>query len=85
MDRIMAREARKAERDEENGQPIYHPEDRMRENAWLGAIFYPLALVVYGWTVQKGVHWIVPVRDPTCYAVLCRAMQLQSLTLFYTR
>jgi hypothetical protein len=85
MDRIMAREARKAGRDEENGRPIYRPEDRMRENAWLGAIFYPLALFVYGWTVQKGVHWIVPVRDSNCYAVLCRAMQLQSLTLFCTR
>jgi MFS family permease len=62
MDRIMAREARKAGRLDENGLPVYRPEDRMRENAWLGAIFYPIALVVYGWSVQKGVHWIVPVR-----------------------
>jgi hypothetical protein len=61
MDRIMAREATKAGRFDENHQPIYHPEDRMRENAWLGAICYPLALIVYGWTVQKGIHWIVPV------------------------
>jgi MFS family permease len=63
MDRIMAREARKAGRFDENGSPVYRPEDRMRENAWLGAIFYPIALVVYGWSVQKGVHWIVPVSD----------------------
>jgi hypothetical protein len=61
MDSIMAREARKAERFDESGHPVYHPEDRMRENAWLGAIFYPLALIVYGWTVEKGVHWVVPV------------------------
>lgn len=61
MDHIMAREARKAGRCDENGLPVYRPEDRMRENAWLGAIFYPLALIVYGWTVEKGVHWIVPV------------------------
>ena len=54
MDRIMAREARKAGRYDETGRPVYHPEDRMRENAWLGAIFYPLALVVYGWTVERG-------------------------------
>lgn len=63
MDHIMAREARKAGRYDERGGLIYRPEDRMRENAWLGAIFYPLALVVYGWTVQKGVHWVVPVGD----------------------
>ena len=64
MDRIMAREARKAGRYDEDGQLIVHPEDRMRENAWLGAIIYPLAFIVYGWTVQKGVHWIVPVCCP---------------------
>jgi len=68
MDRIMAREARKAGRFDEDGLPVYHPEDRMRENAWLGAIFYPLALIVYGWSVQKGVHWIVPVCDTRCDA-----------------
>jgi hypothetical protein len=61
MDSIMAREARKAKRFDENGHPVYRPEDRMRENAWLGAVFYPLALIVYGWTVEKGAHWIVPV------------------------
>ena len=61
MDSIMAREAKKAGRYDEEGRPIYHPEDRMRENAWLGAIFYPLALVVYGWTVEKHLHWTIPV------------------------
>lgn len=66
MDSIMAREARKAARFDDNGAPAYRPEDRMRENAWLGAIFYPLALVVYGWTVQREMHWIVPVCDPRC-------------------
>jgi hypothetical protein len=64
MDSIMAREARKAERFDENGHPVYHPEDRMRENAWLGAISYPIALIVFGWTVEKGAHWAVPVCDP---------------------
>lgn len=63
MDSIMAREARKAGRFDEHGLPVYRPEDRMRENAWVGAISYPLALIVYGWTVQKGVHWIVPVCE----------------------
>ena len=56
MDRIMAREAKKARRCDEFGLPVYHPEDCMRENAWLGAIIYPLALIVYGWTVEKGVY-----------------------------
>ncbi|KMP02038.1 permeases of the major facilitator superfamily protein [Coccidioides immitis RMSCC 2394] len=61
MDRIMQREARRANRVDENGKLIYRPEDRMRENAWLGAILYPVALIVYGWTAEKGVYWIVPI------------------------
>lgn len=32
----------------------------MRENAWLAAIIYPGALIWYGWTADKGIHWIVP-------------------------
>lgn len=61
MDNIMAREARK--RQKHDHRPlVLLPEDRMRENAWLGAIMYPLALLCYGWTVEKGISWIVPVR-----------------------
>lgn len=61
MDSIMQREARKANRYDEKGRLIYRPEDRMRENAWLGAILYPIALIWYGWTAEKGVFWLVPV------------------------
>ncbi|EEP82052.1 conserved hypothetical protein [Uncinocarpus reesii 1704] len=61
MDKIMQREARRANRLDENGKLIYRPEDRMRENAWLGAMMYPLALIVYGWTAEKGVYWLVPI------------------------
>lgn len=59
MDRIMAREARKRQKD--NEPLVLLPEDRMRENAWLGALIYPAALIWYGWTVNYGVIWIVPV------------------------
>lgn len=61
MDFIMKREAIKAARIGEDGKLIYRPEDRMRENAWLGAILYPAAMLWYGWTAEKGVYWIVPV------------------------
>jgi multidrug resistance protein len=67
MDSIMQREAKKANRYDEKGRPIYHPEDRMRENAWLGAFLYPAALIWYGWTVDKGVFWLVPVSLRTSY------------------
>ncbi|KAE8348982.1 major facilitator superfamily domain-containing protein [Aspergillus coremiiformis] len=60
MDNIMQREARKAQRYDEDGNLIYHPEDRMRENAWLGAFLYPAALIWYGWTADRGVFWLVP-------------------------
>jgi hypothetical protein len=61
MDFIMKREAIEAERIGEDGKLIYRPEDRMRENAWLGAMLYPAAMICYGWTAEKGVYWIVPV------------------------
>lgn len=60
MDKIMTREARKANRVDANGNLIYRPEDRMRENAWLGAFLYPAALLWYGWSVNYGVFWLVP-------------------------
>ncbi|KAJ9212723.1 hypothetical protein DTO166G4_5670 [Paecilomyces variotii] len=60
MDSIMQREARKANRYDEKGKLVYRPEDRMRENALLGAIIYPGALIWYGWTVERGVFWLVP-------------------------
>ncbi|RMZ82291.1 hypothetical protein DV738_g1879, partial [Chaetothyriales sp. CBS 135597] len=47
VDRIMKREARKANRRSPNGKWIYLPEDRMCENAWLGAAIYPTALIWY--------------------------------------
>lgn len=56
----MHREARKAGRYDECGKLILRPEDRMRENAWIAAVLWPGALIWYGWTAEKGVHWIVP-------------------------
>ena len=61
MDSIMQREAKKANRYDEKGRLVFRPEDRMRENAWLGALLYPAALIWYGWTVENGVFWLVPV------------------------
>ena len=65
MDYIMKREAIKANRVHE-GKLVYQPEDRMRENAWLGAIIYPVSLMWYGWTVEKGVFWLAPVSLNPC-------------------
>lgn len=63
MDNIMHREAKKANRYDEHGNLVFRPEDRMRENAWLGALLFPAALIWYGWTAQNGVFWLVPVSD----------------------
>lgn len=58
----MAREAHRAHRyDPTTGKPIYHPEDRLRENAWLGALLMPAALIWYGWTAEYGVFFICPI------------------------
>ncbi|KAK8065326.1 MFS multidrug transporter-like protein [Apiospora hydei] len=60
IDRIMHRAAERAGRYDAGGRLVYLPEDRMRENAWISATLFPGALVWYGWSVQHGVHWIVP-------------------------
>ncbi|KAI5266770.1 MFS general substrate transporter [Aureobasidium subglaciale] len=60
VDKIMAREAKKANRYDEHGHLIYRPEDRLRENAWLGALMFPLALIWYGWSAHYGTFWLVP-------------------------
>ncbi|KAM5352486.1 hypothetical protein ACJ41O_005209 [Fusarium nematophilum] len=60
IDRIMAREARKANRYDDRGKLIYLPEDRMRENAWIVVTTYPLALLMFGWTLRYGLHTAVP-------------------------
>jgi MFS family permease len=65
IDSIMHREARKAGRYDEKGKLILRPEDRMRENAWLGAIMFPISLLWYGWTAEKGVFWLCPVISVT--------------------
>jgi multidrug resistance protein len=61
LDKIMKREAKKKGRVDKNGKLILLPEDRMQENAWLAAILFPAALIWYGWGVEKGLPWIVPV------------------------
>ncbi|OQE10357.1 hypothetical protein PENVUL_c004G07436 [Penicillium vulpinum] len=60
IDYIMAREATKANRYDENGKLKFFPEDRMRENIWLALTLYPASLIWYGWTTEKGVQWAVP-------------------------
>ncbi|KAF2762461.1 MFS general substrate transporter, partial [Pseudovirgaria hyperparasitica] len=60
VDYIMKREASKAGRYDEKGRPIFQPEDRMRENAWLGAVLFPSALLWYGWAAHNGATWIIP-------------------------
>lgn len=82
MDRIMAREARKRQHDGE--ALLLLPEDRMRENAWLGAIIYPVALIIYGWTTHFGVIWVVPVSLESVkpkyspkHAILHNVLQMQ--------
>ncbi|EJT76953.1 quinidine resistance [Gaeumannomyces tritici R3-111a-1] len=60
IDRIMAREARRAGRFDAAGNLVLLPEDRMRENAWLAAVLCPASLVWFGWTAAFGAHVAAP-------------------------
>ncbi|KAL9066741.1 MAG: hypothetical protein Q9157_007036 [Trypethelium eluteriae] len=63
VDRIMRDKAERAQRKDKNGKLIFLPEDRMGKNAWVAAVLFPVSMVWYGWTAQKGVMWIVPVSQ----------------------
>lgn len=65
MDIIMRREAIKANRYDANGKLVYHPEDRMRENAWIGIFMYSAALICYGWVADRGLMWVAVVSHHT--------------------
>ncbi|KAF1813459.1 major facilitator superfamily transporter [Eremomyces bilateralis CBS 781.70] len=60
LDYVMIREAKKRGTVDERGKLLLSPVDRMQENAWISAILFPGALLWYGWTVENGIHWIVP-------------------------
>ena len=58
-DIVMHRAAEKRRTDP--AAPLeFRPEDRMGLNAWVAGITFPLALLAYGWLVQYGVFWFVP-------------------------
>lgn len=88
VDRIMAREARKAGRYDRKGRLQYRPEDRMKENAWTGAIMFPSALVMYGWTAEYGVNTAAPMIANFFFGIgsmLVFAMVTTMLTEFMPR
>ena len=60
VDRIMHREARKAGRYDEKGRLKFQPEDRMKENAYIGAALWPFAIITYGWCVRSAVNLAGP-------------------------
>jgi MFS family permease len=39
---------------------VLEAEGRFGINTWVGAIMYPLGILMYGWTVDKGLFVIVP-------------------------
>ncbi|KAK5987072.1 MFS transporter OpS2 [Cladobotryum mycophilum] len=60
IDYIMIREAKKANRYDENGKLILLPEDRMRENMWIANVMYPVGYLIFGWALNYHLIWIVP-------------------------
>ena len=76
-DRIMQRQATRSERYDATDVAIYYPEDRVRENAWVSVALVPAALIWFGWTLNYGILWIVPVSAFACLA----ASRYQALTL----
>ncbi|KAH6681128.1 putative MFS multidrug resistance transporter [Plectosphaerella plurivora] len=59
MDRIMHRHALKKKRYGADGKLVYLPEDRIRENVWLGLVLYPVMMIWYGWAAQYHLMWAI--------------------------
>ena len=60
-DHVIHRTAVASNRYNDTGDIILVPEDRIKENAWAAMLCLPAGLVWYGWGIQYGKHWIVPV------------------------
>lgn len=88
VDRIMIREAKKAGRYDEDGKLKFRPEDRMKENAWLGALLWPAAIITYGWTATYGTNIAGPMIANFFFGVgsmIIFAMVTTMLTEFMPR
>ena len=88
VDWIMHREARKAGRYDEHGKLVFRPEDRMKENAWLGAFLYPASLITYGWTTRYKTNLAGPLVANFGYglgSMLIFALATTMLTEFMPR
>lgn len=74
-DSIMRRVAIKRQSTTNNGTdqrdiPLdYRPEDRMGINAWVAGFMFPAALLVYGWVIQNGIIWPVPMLATFAFGV----------------
>lgn len=71
-DKIMRHAAQK--RQEKQGLPKdapleFLPEDRMGLNAWIAGALFPLALLWYGWMVDEGVFWFVPMMATFSFGI----------------
>lgn len=84
IDNIMHREARKAGRYDDRGKLVLRPMDRMKENAWIAAVLWPSALIVYGWTAEKGVHWVVPMVANCTFLLIYPFCRLPLFTLIFS-
>ena len=60
-DSKMKSAATAAERYNSEGRLICYPEDRVKENAWIGVLLFSGSLLWYGWTVHAGSFWAIPV------------------------
>ncbi|OQV06674.1 hypothetical protein CLAIMM_11215 [Cladophialophora immunda] len=84
-DYVMAREAKQKNRYDENAKLILRPEDRMMENAWVAAVAFPISMLWYGWSADKGVFWVVPLLATLIFglsAMLIFGLAVTMLTEF---
>lgn len=66
----MRKTALKSNRYDEEGAIVNVPEDRIGLNAWVATLLFPIGLLWYGWSIDKGVLWIVPVRETPPFFLL---------------
>ena len=48
---------------------VFIPEARFAANVFMGAVMYPLALILFGWTAQYHVFWFIPLIGSFLYGM----------------
>ena len=61
-DYVMRKATIVSRQDNESILDPHVPENRFQWNAWFAVLIFPIGFIWYGWSIENGELWIIPVR-----------------------